>query len=41
MGDDAELWMESGGDPTTLITDDDWWDGEPEKSSVTKNKKTR
>ena len=25
MGDDAELWIESGGDPTTLI--DDWyWD---------------
>lgn len=36
MGDDAELWMESGGDPTTLITDDDWWDGEPEKSSIMK-----
>ncbi len=25
MGDDAELWIESGGDPTTLI-DDKYWD---------------
>lgn len=24
MGDDAELWIESGGDPTTLISDDYW-----------------
>ena len=24
MGDDAELWIESGGDSTTLISDDYW-----------------
>ena len=26
MGDDAELWIESGGDPTTLIVDDYMWE---------------
>ena len=30
MGDDAELWIESGGDPTSLI--DDWyWDDDYEE----------
>lgn len=39
MGDDAELWIESGGDPTTLIMDDYWWDNESEKSYSSKKKK--
>lgn len=39
MGDDAELWIESGGDPTTLVKDDYWWwddEFEPVQRSVKK-----
>ena len=39
MGDDAELWIESGGDPTTLISDDYWCDDEYESSHQSVKKK--
>jgi len=39
MGDDAELWIESGGDPTTLI-DDSYWDNDYiEDHELTSNRK--
>ena len=39
MGDDAELWIESGGDPTTLIPDwyDDYYEEYEEPSKRKKN----
>lgn len=36
MGDDAELWIESGGDPTTLIP---WWGAEHKSSESPMKKK--
>lgn len=40
MGDDAELWIESGGDPTTLISDDYWWDSQYKSNEPPKKKNT-
>lgn len=40
MGDDAELWIESGGDPTTLISDDYWRDSRYKSNKTTKQKNT-
>ncbi len=39
MGDDAELWIESGGDPTTLIPDDYWDDEYDDYNDSSKRKK--
>lgn len=42
MGNDAELWIESGGDPTTLIQDDYWedyyWEDEPDSIPISPKK---
>lgn len=39
MGDDAELWIESGGDPTNLIYDWDWCEYYDDEQEIRYRKK--